>query len=392
MHWMVKVLGGLMILAAIGWIWIGPDWRRLALNLPLKNDVLFWSQAEREAAFRMTDRMTFLVKSNEVAVGDQVRALPEGPPLALDLDVDAFMAAQNTAALVVLVDGQVRLERYGLDFGPQGRWTSFSVAKSFTSTLVGVAIQDGLIGSVQDPVVDYIPALRGSAYDGVTIEHVLTMTSGVDWNEDYDDPTSDVATFINTPADPGEVSVVTHMKRLPRAHPPGEVYNYSTGETNLIGIVVQNAIGGSLAEYLSRKIWQPFGMEQKATWLLGDTGEEISGCCLQMATRDLARFGQFMLEGGVGVLPEDWITRATSRIEESGIAARGYGYQWWTLPGDDTVVGVGIFGQGLMVDFDRQTVVAMNSNWTTARGLDSGEYDRKIAFYRAVQAAVDAER
>lgn len=391
MKLILMALTALLLIVAIVWAAIGPDWRRLALNLPTDNDVLFWSQGQRSAAFRMIDRMPFIVASRTVKTGDHVKPLPQGQPLDLDLDVDAFMDQQNTAAIVVLVDGAVRLERYGQGFGPDGRWTSFSVAKSFTSTLVGAAIQDGHIGSVQDHVTKYIPALAGSAYDGVTIEQVMTMTSGVDWDEDYADPTSDVATFANTPADPGEANLVTHLKRLPRAHPPGTSYNYSTGETNLIGLIVSKAIDQHLADYLSEKIWQPYGMEQKATWLLNKTGDELSGCCLQMATRDLARFGQFILEGGHGVVPEDWIKTATTRIVDSNIADRGYGYQWWTLPGDDTVIGLGIFGQGLMVDFDRQTIVAINSNWTTARGLDTGDYDQKIAFYRAVQAAVDAE-
>lgn len=392
MWFVAKILAVLALVAGAVWVWIGPDWRQLLLNLPTKNDVLFWTQDQRAAGFRMADRLTLLVSSRKVPAGGNVRALPAGPALPLDLDVDAFMTDQNTAAIVVLVDGQLRMERYGLGFRADGRWTSFSVAKSFTSTLVGAAIKDGHIGSVQDQVTEYLPALKGSAYDGVTVEQVLTMTSGVDWKEDYADPTSDVATFLNTPADPGEAGIVTHLKRLPRAHPPGTVYNYSTGETNLIGLVVSEAIGEPLANYLSRKVWQPYGMEQQATWLLGGTGEELSGCCLQMATRDLARFGQFILEGGHGVLPDGWIETATSRLQDSGIAGRGYGYQWWTLPGDDTVLGVGIFGQGLMIDFERKTVVAINSNWTTARGMDTGEYDAKIGFYRAVQRAVNAER
>ncbi|MEM0899778.1 MAG: serine hydrolase [Pseudomonadota bacterium] len=393
MKLLAKIIVVVMLAGIAVWAWIGPDWRRLLSNLPTANDVLFWTQAERSAGFRMGDKLTFIVSSRDIPNGDNVRDLPIGEPLDLDVDIDAFMEANNTAAVIVLHNGEVLLERYGLEFTREGRWTSFSVAKSFTSTLVGAAIRDGHIGSLNDTVSTYVPGLRGSAYDEVTIEQLLTMTSGVAWNENYSDPASDVANFINAEPEEGEASIVTYLKRLPRAHPPGEVYNYSTGETNLVGILVAEAVGQPLADYLSEKIWVPFGMEQKATWLLGSTDEELSGCCIQMATRDLARFGQFMLEGGVAggseVLPDGWIETATSNLVGETDRDRGYGYQWWTLPGDETPMANGIFGQGMLVDFERNLIIATNSNWQTSRGIEHGEYDRQIEFYRAVQRAVE---
>ena len=208
------------------------------------------------------------------------------------------MAQQRLSGLIVVEDGRIRLERYGLGFAGEGRWTSFSVAKSFTSTLVGAAIQDGSIASIDDPVTRYIPELVGSGYDGVTIAQLLAMQSGVRWNENYTDPASDVARFNGQAAEGAVDPVTAYMRRLPRAHAPGTRWNYNTGETNLIGVLVEKATGKSVAQYLSEKIWRPFGMEADASWILNSGGKEISGCCMQMRLRDYARFGQFVLGGG----------------------------------------------------------------------------------------------
>ena len=284
------------ILAAVWWM-IGSDWRRLILAAPTNADVLFWSQSQRDAGFRMMDRVSFLVEARDIPATDTLKDLPEGPPLSLDLDLDAYVQDNRHAAIVILHKGQIRLETYGLGFDATGRWTSFSVAKSLTSTLVGAAIIDGYIESLEDPVSKYIPDLTGSAYDDVTVAQLMTMSSGVRWIEDYEDPASDVALFNTHVSDDGGSNLVSYMKGLPRAHPAGEVWNYSTGETNLIGILVREATGKPLAEYLSEKIWGPYGMQQDASWLLNEDGTEISGCCIQATTRDFARFGQFMLDG-----------------------------------------------------------------------------------------------
>jgi CubicO group peptidase (beta-lactamase class C family) len=303
------------------------------------------------------------------------------------------MASQRTAALLVVHDGKVRLERYGLEFDASGRWTSFSVAKSLTSTLVGAAIRDGHIRDIDDKVAAYIPALAGSAYEDVTIAQLLTMTSGVRWNEDYTDRDSDVARFNRHQPDPGVDITVSYMRRLPRETPAGSKWVYSTGETNLIGVLVSSATGRRLSDYLSEKIWAPFGMEQPATWVLGPTGHEISGCCLQAATRDFARFGLFMLGGGMAggrqVLPDGWIAKATTRQADIGIAGHGYGYQWWTYD-DGSYLARGIFGQALFIDPRRRLVIASNGNWPKARD-DDGAARERLAFHRAVQAAVDGE-
>ncbi|MFN4025075.1 MAG: serine hydrolase domain-containing protein [Hyphomonas sp.] len=387
--------GVVVILAGAIWWMIGPDWRALAGNPPSGRDVLFWSDAQRSAAFRMMDRLPMIIDSRPIPRGETVRPLPAGAPLDLgEFDLDAYLLSQNSAALVILHDGDIRLERYGDRFTPTGRWTSFSVAKSLTSTLVGAAIRDGYIAGLEEKVADYIPGLAGSPYDNVTIAQLLTMTSGAAWNEDYEDPASDVARFDRHEPAPGESGIVSYMRRLDRAHPPGEVWAYSTGETNLIGVLVSNATGKTVSEYLSEKIWAPYGMEQSASWLLGSDGHEISGCCIQAATRDFARFGQFILEGAVTpdgpVVPEGWLALATTRQADIGEAGYGYGFQWWTWD-DGSFMADGIFGQGIFIDPARRLVIASNANWTSALGLRGGEWPARDAFYREVQAAVDRE-
>ena len=383
-------LGLVALVAAVFWWAIGSDWRRLILNAPTDSDVLFWSQDQRDAGFRMLDRVWFMVDTRKIETADNVRELPVGEPLEFDFDIDAYFESQRHSALVILHNGKIRYERYGLGFHDSGRWTSFSVAKSFTSTLVGAAIVDGYIDSLDDPVSKYVNGLQGSAYDDVTVRQLLTMSSGVKWNEDYEDPESDVAVFVDHVAEDGGSNLVSYMRKLPRAHPPGEVWNYSTGETNLIGILISEATGKTLAEYLSEKIWQPYGMQQHASWLLNDDGTEISGCCIQAAARDFARYGLFMLEGGVvngkRIVPEGWVADATSNQVKSEVYRReGYGYQWW-INEDGMYEAGGIFGQGIFIDPKRNLVIANNSSWGSAMGHD--EFEARTKFYRDVSRLI----
>ncbi len=282
---------GAVLLAGGGWYAsLDQETRGLLGALPTNRDVLMWQLDQRDAAFRAMDRLPVLATASEIAPSARPLPLPAGKPLTIP-GIDDYMAKQRSAGIVILQDGKLRFERYGLGFGPEGRWTSFSVAKSFTSTLVGAAIQDGYIKSLEDKVSQYIPGLKGSAYDDVSIRQLLTMSSGVQWNEDYEDPNADVAKFNNAEPEDGLDATVSYMRKLPRAHPPGEVWHYNTGETNLIGVLVSSATRKPLAAYLQEKVWQPAGMAAKATWLQGKTGHEIAGCCIQAATRDYARFG-----------------------------------------------------------------------------------------------------
>ncbi len=391
--WLLGILLAVAGATGLFWVTADKDMKALVSSLPTDANVLFWSIPQRDAAFRTMDRIPILAKANIIEAGDDVFPLPKGEPITIGTDVDAYMKAQRTAGLVIVQDGKIRLEKYGLDFSGDGKWTSFSVAKSFTSTLVGAAIKDGYIKSIEDKVSAYIPDLKGSAYDDVTIRQLLTMTSGVKWNEDYADPKSDVALFNQHKAEDGMDVTVSYMRKLPREAPAGTKWVYKTGETNLIGVLVSSATKKKLSDYLSEKVWAPFGMEQDASWLLGSTGHEISGCCIQASTRDYARFGMFMLGGAVvdgkSILPEDWITPATTKQADIGVAGKGYGFQWWTYD-DGSYAAQGIFGQGIFIDPKRRLVIASNSNWPKATDPDTVGAQRE-AFYKAVQAAVDAE-
>ncbi|MFD1711206.1 serine hydrolase [Ottowia sp. GY511] len=391
---LLAVLALLLLAGAAFWFSLDKETRGLLQTVPTNRDLLFWSVPQRDAAFRAMDRIPLLAKWHTALPSASPRALPAGRELKLPLDVNAYMASQRSAALLILQGGKLRLERYGLDFDAHGRWTSFSVAKSFTSILVGAALRDGAIKSMDDRVTEYVKGLKGSAYDDVSVQQLLTMTSGVRWNEDYADPNSDVARFNNHKPHPGEDALISYLRQLPRAAPAGERWNYSTGETNLIGILVMQATGKPLAEYLQEKVWQPAGMEQQATWLLSKTGQEISGCCLQAAARDYARFGQFILEGaqvgGEPVVADGWLQQATRKQADIGVPGRGYGYQWWTY-GNGSFAARGIFGQGIFIDPQRQLVIVSNGNWAGG-ARDAAAMAERDAFYQAVQKAIDAEK
>jgi len=227
----------------------------------------------------------------------------------------------------------------------------------------------------------------------VTVRQLLTMTSGVRWNENYGDPRSDVAQFNNHRPEPGLPAIVSYLRRLPREAPAGTRWHYSTGETNLVGILLGNAIHEPLADYLSEKIWKPAGMEQQATWILSKTGQEITGCCVQAAARDYARLGLFILDGaranGQALLPEGWLAEATSKRADIGQPGRGYGYFWWTYD-DGSFAAKGIFGQGLFIDPKRRLVIASSADWAGGAS-DRVASQAREAFYRAVQKAVDDE-
>ena len=386
--WIVAIL--ILVAAGLGIAYVSADknTRNLIANLPRDQNVLFWTQDQRDAAFRT---METLVKVNKIAPSANPYPLDAGAPIKLQFDMDAYMANQRNAGLIIIQDGKIRFEKYGLGQTQEGRWTSFSVAKSFTSTLVGAAIKDGFIKSLDDKVTAYIPDLRGSAYDDVTVRQLLTMTSGVKWNEDYTDPKSDVALFNLHKAEPGVDVTVSYMRKLPREVPAGSKWVYKTGETNLIGVLVSSATHKTLSAYLEEKVWKPFGMESEAIWMLGNTGHEISGCCISATLRDYARLGMFIagggMAGGTPVFPADWLAQATTKQADIDQPGRGYGYQWWTND-DGSFAAQGIFGQGIFIDPKRKLVIASNGDWPTATDPEGVGKERE-AFYKSVQLAID---
>lgn len=340
----------------------------------------------------------WIPEEREVPNGDKVLELPKGSPIAAfspggakEKALEDFIAEQKVAGFLVLQDGKIRMERYALGHSAAKLWSSLSVAKSVTSTLVGVAIKDGYINSVEDYVTDYLPELKGSAFDSVKIRHLITMTSGIKWNENYTDPNSDIAGFDNYITKDGMKAIVSYMRRLPAEAEPGKKFNYSTGETHLLGALISSATGQSLSHYLSSKIWIPYGMEQTATWKLDRTGQEMAGCCLQMRLRDFGRFGQFVLEDGTidgeSIVPDDWFRTAT-QIQIPLWPGGGYGYGWWIF-NNHSFEALGIYGQKIYIDPSRKLVIAINSAWPEA---DSNERHFAVAnFIKSITDEMDKE-
>ena len=358
--------------------------------------ILTWPPAQRERYIAALDSF-FLTRT--VKAGPRAHVLDRGRPLSAfeaggqrANDLDRFMEVERVRGVLVLQDGKVRLERFAPPHSAATRWNSFSIAKSITSTLVGAAIKDGYIQSLDHPVTRYIKALRGSAYDEVTVRQLLTMTSGVKWNEDYTDVNSDVARMFAQRPDPGFDMTVSYVRKLPREAPPGTKWVYKTSETNLVGVLVSEATGKQLADYLSEKIWRPYGMERDAEWMIDDVGHEQGGCCLAMTLGDYGRFGQFILDGarvdGRPIVPDNWLADAT-RTQVSTGGGTGYGYQWWTRD-DGTFEGRGIYGQTLHIDRARRLVIVFNSATEQPTGRASGQ--ARQAFIAAIKAEVDAEQ
>ena len=353
--------------------------------LPKSHKALFWPQEKRDEAFRAAEDYTHV---RIIKASSNPRPLAAGSQINLPIDLSGFIERQDIAGLIVLKDGEIRLEKYARGFDQNGRWTSFSVAKSITSTLAGAALKDGHIKSLDDAITQYIPNLTGTAYDGVTVRQLLTMTSGVKWNEAYWNPLSDVARFSLQKPEAGINQTVSYMRKLKRQSPPGTKWNYNTGETNLLGVLVSKAAGKNLSDYLSEKIWTPYGMQMDAIWALDETQHEMGGCCLSASLRDYARYGQFMLGGakiaGKSVVPSGWIEQATGVQIRLGKRS-GYGYQWWTFDGG-AFQARGIFGQFIAVSPSDNLVVVMLSNWPRAWASKQTRRERQMFLWTVAKA------
>ena len=335
--------------------------------------ILFWTPEQQVAGFRNIDK---ILPTREITAEGRPLALPEA---LIDLGavvirtegtamtVDEYFLKQNVAGLLVLKDGKIAYERYGLGNSRDSRWISFSVTKSVVSMLVGAAIRDGYIESVDEMVSDYLPRLKGTPYDQSTLRNILQMASGVEWNEDYADPASDVNS-----ASWQTVALYDYLGEKARESAPGKEFNYNTAETNLVGTLLRSAIGNNLSTYLEEKIWRPVGMEADAYWSLTEPGGgEFGGCCISATLRDYGRLGLFALsEGrlpdGSKVLPDGWMKDSAM----PSAAYPGYGYLWW-LGETGAYRAIGIFGQGICVHPEQNVVVALHS----ARAIASRDED-----------------
>lgn len=350
--------------------------------------LLFWTQEEKNRRFPV---MHSIFPSHQVPAGTSVFELKNGDSLKLKWEdattLDSYMKDNYIGGLLVLQNNEIRLEAYGNDAHSKTTWTSFSVAKSVTSMLLGVALKEGDIESMNDLLEKYIPELKGYDYGKVTVKKLLTMTSGIAWNEDYADANSDVAQMYQGLCEGNEDHILTYMKTLKSVHKPGEKWNYSTGETDLLGILIQKATGKTLAEYLSEKIWKPFGMEQCAFWLADECSNlNIGGSGLSATLRDYGRIGLLMLnEGkvdGQNLLADEWIENATSLLQKTDDQNGGYGYLWWRN-NDGSYLAVGIFGQMVYINPNKNLVIAQFAAWPKAASTELNENRKK--FIEAVE-------
>ena len=373
-------------------------------HLPAGEDFLLLPPTQQPIAYAHVDAI-FATRS--IRRGAHPRPLPRGAEIAPrytnatgHLGLDDFIRRTQVAGLVVLQDGVIRLERYALGLDEATRWSTMSTVKSLTATLVGVALAEGRIGSLEEKVSDYLPALRGSAYDAVSIRHLMTMSSGVRWSEDYTDRQSEVNRYSKSIGDKVPGGVLALMRSLPPEAAPGTRFAYCTGDTYVLGCLVTAAMGEGLAATMSRSIWGPAGMEADAFYTLeSEDGQEIGGSRAGVVLRDFARFGQFILEGGVAgdrrILPEGWVAEAGARHfaldpATNSLGADGYGYSWWIAP-DGAMVAVGFAGQSLYVNRATRTVIVTLSCWpqppfAAAYGMDFKA--ERQAFHAAVLQAL----
>ena len=295
----------------------------------------------------------------------------------IDYSLGDFLARNRVSGLLILKDGKIAHESCQYGNTQATRWMSMSVAKSVTSTLIGAAVKDGYIASINDQVTKYVPRLAGSAYDGVTVRDVLMMASGVKWNETYTDPASDRRQLLEAQISQKPGSAMDLMSKLPRAAPPGSVNNYSTGETQVAAEIVYNAVKKPLAQYLSEKIWSRLGMEARANWWLDSPdGVEIGGSGISATLRDYGRLGMFIMNDGVvdgqQLLPAGWVAEAGSPKVLSTGNPVNYGYLWW-IPGgqsgaDGAFYGNGIMGQQLYVNRKEKVVIVVWGAQTNPTG------------------------
>ncbi len=310
-------------------------------------------------------------------------------------DLIDYMALNRVTALLVLKDGKIAYEDYEMGNTEKTRWMSMSMVKSITSSLMGAAIQDGHIKSIDDPVTQYVAKLRGSAYDGVSIRYLLQMASGVKWDETYTNPTSDRRQMLEAQIAQRPGGIMDLMAKLPRAGAPGTIWNYSTGETFVAGAVVRAAVGRPLADYLSERIWTKAGMESDATWWLeSPDGLEIGGSGLSATLRDYGRFGLFLMNDGVAggerVLPEGWVRDAGSSKTIGGKVV-DYGYMIWPFsatPGsvnEGAFQALGIYGQHIYVNPREHVVIVV---WSALPKPTDMETIEDEDFFAAATAAL----
>ncbi|WP_137681283.1 serine hydrolase domain-containing protein [Aurantiacibacter suaedae] len=352
----------------------------------------------------LTNRTVELVfETRRVENGQDVWELPYAltePDFTYDYAGKTWNAAdfyENTAtdALIILKDGAIVCEKYFNMVQPHTHWISYSMGKSFSAMMLGAALKGGLVKSIEEPIDRYIPELKGSAYEGMAIRHVLQMRSGTDW--------------VDYPYDPGparDIQDAAFMQNVERfytptftatkKHEPGEVFNYNTLESSLISLLCARVSGKTFSEFMSEKLWKPAGMESYGFFVLDgppDVGFEFTGGGFNAVPRDYARAGQMMLNGGVAnghrIMDEDY-ARACGVPGSSDTCewnpGYNYGYQFWTLDGTNAFTAIGGGGQWIFIDPDTQTVLVKLSHTPGTMPEHQETADETHAFLLAASA------
>ncbi len=380
-------------------------------HLPAADQFLYWPPQFQAYGYRVVDQ---LFASRTVRRGPSVLPLPRGPEprdfvyrsAGVVRTIDDFMIHNVVAGLLVIKDGAIVLERYGLGLAESDRWSTMSTVKSISAMLVGAAVHDGLLPGIDVTVGSYVPMLAGTAYGEVSVRHLLTMSSGIAWSEVYADPDSDVNRYSAALARREAGAVLRQLAVLPRQDAPGTRWQYNTGNSFLLGCVLRQAVGRPLADYLSERIWQPAGMEFDAFYTVeSPEGQEIAGSRAGMALRDLGRFARFVLDDGciaaARVLPEGWVDAAFepafrfsgADLDVLGVRSNrlaGYGYSWW-IGEDGCASALGFAGQRILIDRAERFAVVTLSAFPQAPHVPSPIPDREaevVALTDALRSAL----
>ncbi len=313
--------------------------------------------------------------------------------------LDEFLEKTSTNALLVIHGQRIVAEIYRNGSNEKTRFISWSIAKSITSTLVGIALSEGKIDSIDDPVTKYLPEMENSGYQRVTIRQLLMMRSGVDWLEIYrfKEPTQLTEVHNNSLVGYKYRWCDYAAKQSKRKTAPGTVFNYSTLDASVLGCILERAVGITGADYMTEKLWKPCGMECDGYWIMDgppEVGREFFGAGFNATLRDYGRFGLMMLNGGIAdgrqVVPGDWVKLATGGGHEPTApgASLGYQYQWWTIPNSEAFMAVGLHHQFIYVDPNTRTVIVKLS----ATPNPVGNQPEHLAFFRAVVAKFEKDQ
>jgi len=389
-------------------------------RLPDTRNMLTWSQPERVVGFRNDYRnyagdVFHHGNATPLRVAEQPLKDAHYQVNGKTYNLKEYLTRQNVSGMLVLKKGKIAFKYLGEGNTDTTLWTSRSVGKSVVSMLVGVAIKEGKIHSLDDRVTRYEPDLKGTAWEDVTLRQLITHTSGVAWNEDYTQPTSDFARLTQCEASPGTYACVRKLvSGLPRAHPAGQNWSYSSGGAWLLGDVLERATGMTLAAYLEKSIWQPWGMASDGVWHAYAKGTHDVGAHGFNATlEDWGRFGEFVLnEGklpnGKSILPDGWVTQSASWTRAKGSVSAAhpqglYGYQWWNnevpvnaknvTPRPEASLqhslwALGIFGQMIMVNRAENLVIVQWSTWPQAEPSFSAQPLEASLMFSAIAKAL----